>query len=413
MRAIVDVRFMGVECTISPVLVRRLVLTRQRLAGPRPPANSAGIMDVMRDIGYLQFDPMRVVAPSHLLVLWSRIGKYDLSDLETLLWKERRLFQDWAQATSIVLMEDYPIFSTLKQSFAVGDSPWANRIRMWVEKNKEARNSILAQIRRDGPLSSDALDAKFVENWRSSGWSAGRNIGMMVTILWAQGRIMIAGRKGNKKIWDLTERFLPKWTSREKLSDNEVFRRAAQKSLRALGIARSEHVDRHYIRRCYGNIKKVLGELETDGLVRRVQIQEHGKIWRGEWFIHAEDLHLLKRLAGGEWEPHTTLLSPFDNLICDRQRTWQVFNFRFSFEVYMPKAKRKYGCYVMPILHDDHLIGRLDPVMDHKRMHLRINAVYLEPGTLKTEKTTEAIVTAVEELGAFLKAEKITWQNSL
>lgn len=78
-------------------------------------------MDVMRDIRYLQLDPMTIVAPSHTLVLWSRQGPYDVSHLEKLLWKERRLFEDWAQATSIVLTEDYPIFETLKRGFASGN----------------------------------------------------------------------------------------------------------------------------------------------------------------------------------------------------------------------------------------------------------------------------------------------------
>lgn len=89
--------------TISSDLARRLAIMRQHLAGSRPAADSNGIMEVVRDLGFLQIDPMRVVERSHLLVLWSRLGQYDPSHLDTLLWKEKRLFQDWAQATSIVL----------------------------------------------------------------------------------------------------------------------------------------------------------------------------------------------------------------------------------------------------------------------------------------------------------------------
>lgn len=407
--------------TISPTLARRLAVMCQRLAGPCPPADSNGIMDVMRDIGYVQIDPMRVVAPSHLLVLWSRLGQYDPAHLERLLWKERRLFQDWAQATSIVLTEDYPIFSTLKRSFATSDKPWAKRIRTWVEKNKEACRHILTQLRRKGPLPSDCFEDKFVEDWRSTGWTAGRNVNMMLTILWAQGEVMIAGRKRGRKIWDLTEHYLPYWVPREQLSDNEVFRRAAQKSLRALGVGRSAHIEQHYVRRCYHNIEDVLAELEADGRIIRVEIREGKRVWRGSWYVHADDEPLLDRLAGGEWEPRTTLLSPFDNLICDRRRTEQVFNFHFRLEVYMPKPQRKYGCYVMPILHGDHLIGRIDPAMDRKRKRLTINAVYAEPNAPKSEETARAVATAIEGLGAFLGAEEILygqckpagWKSSL
>jgi uncharacterized protein YcaQ len=366
-------------------------------------------MDVMHDIGYVQIDPMRIVAPSHLLVLWSRLGQYNTAELDKLLWEERRLFQDWAQATSIVLTEDYPLFSSFKRSFATGDKPWAKRIRSWIEKNREARNQILDRLRRKGPLSSDGLEATFVEDWRSSGWTAGRNVDMMLTILWAQGKIMIAGRKGNRKVWNLTERFLPKWTPKEQLSDSEVFRQAAQKSLRALGVACPSHIEQHFIRRCYGNIKNVLGELEAEGLITQVQICEGKKAWHGQWYVHMKDMPLLDRLAAGEWQPRTTLLSPFDNLICDRHRTEQMFNFHFRFEVYVPKAKRKYGCYVMPILHGDRFIGRIDPVMDRKRKRLIVNAIYAEPDAPKSKEAASAVASAIKQLGLFLGAQKISY----
>jgi hypothetical protein len=340
---------------------------------------------------------MRVVAPSHLLVLWSRLGQYNPADLDTLLWKERSLFQDWAQATSIVLTEDYPIFSALKRSFAKGDKPWAKRIRTWVDRNKDAHSQILTQLRLKGPLPTEAFDVKFVESWRSSGWSEGRNISTMLMILWAQGKVMIAGRKGNRKMWELTERFLPKWAPRERLSDSEVFRHAAQKSLRALGVARSRHIEHHYIRHCYGDIKHVLSELEAAGRIVHLNIQEGKRAWPGPWYIHVDDLPLLNRLEAGEWESRTTLLSPFDNLICDRSRTEQVFDFRFRFEVYVPKSERKYGCYVMPILHGDRLIGRIDPVMNRKHSRLTVNAVYAEPDALKTKETGRAVAAAIDE----------------
>ena len=297
--------------TLSPMSARRLAIMRQRLAGPRPPADSNGIMDVMGDLGYVQLDPMRVVAQSHLLVLWSRLGQYDPAHLDMLLWKERRLFQDWAQATSIVLTEDYPIFSALKRSFATGDKPWARRIRSWAEKNKKLRRYILTQLRRKGPLSSDSFEDKSVEDWRSTGWTAGRNVDMMLTILWAKGKIMIAGREGGRKIWDLTECYLPDWVPRRRLSDREVSRCAAQKSLRALGVGRAAHIKQHYIRRCYSDLDAVLAELEVKGRIRRVEIREGKRTWRGPWYIHVDDMTLLDRLVAGEWGPCTTLLSPF------------------------------------------------------------------------------------------------------
>ncbi len=399
--------------TLSPTLARRLAIIRQHLAGPRPPANSSGIMDVMYDLGYVQIDPVRVVERSHLLVLWSRLGPFDLAHIDKSLWKERKLFEDWAQATSIVLTEDYPIFKALKRTFATGDQPWAQRVRDWMEKNKKFSHYILAQLRKKGPMLSEDFGDKSVEDWRSTGWTAGRNVDMMLLFLWAQGEIMVVRRVKGRKLWNLTEQHLPDWTPQEQLSDREVFLRVAQKSLWSLGVARTTHIKQHYIRRCCRDIDDVLSELEAKGSVSRVEIREGKRVWRGSWFVCADDLPLLDRLVAGEWEPRTTLLSPFDNLIVDRKRTEQLFDFKFRFELYVPKAKRQYGCYVMPILHGDRLIGRIDPEMDRRKEVLKVNAVYAESDAPVTEKTGKMVADAINELGSFLGAKEVVYGKKI
>ena len=228
---------------ISPTLARRLAVTRQRLAGePRPSPDADGILDVVRDLGCLQLDPTNVVARSHLLVLWSRLGTYDPAHLDALLWTEHRLFEDWAHAASIVLTEEYPVFSALKRDFGRGNSVHAMRVRDWMARNSTLRRHILTELRRNGPLPSRYFEDKAKEDWQSTGWTAGRNVDRMLEFLWAQGRIMVAERVGAQKLWDLTERCLPEWTLRESLGDYEVVYHAAQKSLRALGVARAVHI---------------------------------------------------------------------------------------------------------------------------------------------------------------------------
>jgi uncharacterized protein YcaQ len=115
---------------VSPELARRLAITRQRLAEPRPSADATGILDVARDIGCLQLDPISAVARSHLLVLRSRVGNYDLAQLDQVLWQKRHLFEYWAHAASIVLTEDYPIHSAMMRSHATGCSSWDKRPRL-------------------------------------------------------------------------------------------------------------------------------------------------------------------------------------------------------------------------------------------------------------------------------------------
>jgi uncharacterized protein YcaQ len=398
---------------LSATLARRLAVMRQRLAGPHLSSNASDILDVVRDIGCLQIDPIRVVAPSHLLVLWSRLGNYDVSLFESLLWNEHKLFENWAHATSIVLTEDYPIFSAMMHSYGTGKSAWSRRFRDWVKANSALRRHILTELRRKGTLSTSDFEDKSVIDWRSGGWTTGRNVHMMLTFLWAQGKIMVAGRSGGQKMWALSERWLPEWTPRDRLSWKQMVYRAAQKSLRALGVATSSHIERYYIRGCYPGLSDVLTRLRSEGLLMQVRIVDSvpNKELPGTWIIHSDDLPLLDKLSTGDWEPRTTLLSPFDNLVVDRRRTEQLFGFKFSFEIYVPQHKRQYGYYVMPILHGDQLIGRIDPIMNREKNQLNVNAVYAEPHAPMTVDTAHAIAGAIEKLGAFLHAEQITFSK--
>jgi uncharacterized protein YcaQ len=122
-------------------------------------------------------------------------------------------------------------------------------------------------------------------------------------------------------------------------------------------------------------------------------------------------LPLVRQLQNGEWQPRTTFLSPFDNLICDRDRTEALWDFFFRIEIYVPPAKRQYGYYVLPILHGDRLIGRIDPKMDRKTSTLHIYNVYAEPDAPKSKKVVREMGEAAVSLAAFLGAKQIAWGN--
>jgi uncharacterized protein YcaQ len=395
--------------TLSPTLVRRLAIVKQRLSGPRPPTDPAGILNLVRDLGCVQIDPISVVARSHQLVLFSRLSRYDLANLDALLWTERSLFEYWAHMASIVLTEDYPIHHLFMRTYATGKRWWTQemKFRNWLKENAALRRHILKEIRRNGPLPARYFEDKAAADWHSTGWTAGRNVSQMLDYLWTKGRIMVAGRSGIQKLWDLSERVLPGWTPREKLPERDVVYRAAQKAIRALGVATPQHIQQHYTRGRYPNLGKALDRLEADGRVERVEIGD----WPGDWYIHADDLPVVDRLKNGEWQPRTTLLSPFDNLICDRKRTQLLFDFDFTMEIYVPAAKRRYGYYVLPILHGDRFIGRIDPRLDRERGTLTINAVHAEPGAPKTRVAARAVARAVEELAGFLGASEIAYDH--
>lgn len=399
--------------TITSTLARQLAVTKQDLAGTPPEPSTEAILNVVRDLGCLQLDPTSAVARSHLLVLWSRLGPYDLADVDKLLWKDRSLFEYWAHAAAIVLTEDYPIHHHEMVKLRTHRPTWKPGMLEWIEANPALRDHILEEIREKGPLPSSVFEDKADASWQSSGWTGNRNVGQMLTGLWDRGFIMVAGRKGTDRLWDLPERFLPDWTPRDELSDYEVVYTAAQRSLRALGVARLKDIQQHYTRGRYPGLPDILKDLEKEGRIQQVKIVEAGKALVGTWYIHTNDLPLLEQLEHGGFQPRTTLLSPFDNLICDRARTEKLFNFEFKIEIYVPKEKRQYGYYVLPILHGDKLIGRIDPLMNRKEKRLYINNVYAEPDAPMNKTTAAAVAAAIESLATFLGAADIAYTENV
>jgi uncharacterized protein len=386
--------------TLDPALARRLAVSRQRLTGPPAPADPEAIMSVVTDLGSLQIDPISVVARSHLLVLWSRLGRYDPADVHALLWRERRLFEYWSHAAAIVCTHDYPIHSLLMRRH-----PRHQQLRDWLAANQTLRRSILRQLRANGPLPTRAIEDRAEVAWQSSGWTGGRNVDRMLDLLWTQGRIMVAGRQGQQRVWDLAERVLPDWAPTRRPPEREVVRLAAQRSLRALGVATARDIDRHFTAYRYPGLDGVLAALERVGRVERVRLAADGSEHPGPWYVHADDLPLLERLQAGDWQPRTTLLSPFDNLLINRERTERLFGFHYRMEIYVPKAARRYGYYVLPILHGDRLVGRVDPAMDRRSGRLVVHALHAEPDA--PEAAGPAVAAALQDLASFLGADGI------
>lgn len=399
---------------ISRRTARRLFVTKQVLAAPVATAASTDdLLSVVRRLGCLQLDPISVVARSHRLVLWSRVGPFDLSLLDRLLWDERRLFEYWAHAASIVLTEDYGIHAALMRRYGSGDLIRHRRLRAWIRDNDELRRQILRRLRREGPLRSRDFEGRSDAPWTSSGWTSDQNVGQMIDYLWTKGRIMVVRRDGLQKVWDLSERWLPDWTPRQRLSWREIVRRSAIRSLGALGTGTARHIQSHFTVGRYPGLPGVLHDLVREGAVVPMNVGEEvgggGADLPGPWFVLVEDLPLLERIEGDEWEGRTTLLSPFDNLIVGRDRTEQLFDFRFRMEIYVPPAKRQYGYYVLPILHGDRLIGRIDPAMDRRSGRLAVKAVHSEPGAPLDAATGRAVARAIGELATFLGATDVAF----
>ena len=401
--------------TIDRSTARRLAITVQRLAGTPPRSSPKAVLGVIRSIRCVQLDPIAVVARSPLLVLGSRVAAFDPKHLDRLLWRDHSVYEYWAHAASIVLTEDHPIHAWYMREYLRDDgSAWNRRRLDWMAANARLKRSVLAQVRRDGPVLARRISGGLAgESWRSSGWTNERNVDRMLGFLWASGRVMVAGREGIQKLWDLTERVLPPGVPHEGLSDLEVTRRAVDRSLRGLGVGTAKHIKAHFTRDRYPELQRVLAEFERTGRIERVVVEHDGAPMPGSWYVHRSDLPLLERIERDRWEPRTTMLSPFDNLIADRARSELLFDLSYRMEIYVPKDQRRYGYYSMPVLDGDRFVARVDPAMDRANGRLLVRAVHAEPGVRTTRGSGRPVATAVRDLASWLGATEIELDGSV
>jgi uncharacterized protein YcaQ len=366
---------------------------------------------VIRSIRCVQLDPIGIVARSHLLVAFSRLGPYPTDAWDRLLWDERSVFEYWAHSAAIVLTEDFPIHNLLMRRYPTDRYAHSRRTRAWLEENEALRRSMLRRLRAEGPLRSRDFEDSSIVGWESGGWTSGRSVERMLDVLWTQGRIMVVGRSGGQKLWAVADGWLPSWTPRARLTQGQVDRRAAEHALRALGVATPKHIENHFTRGRYRTLPQALASLLRSNRIHPVRVVDTeggGVEWPGRWFVHNDHMQALDAFEHGDgWEPRTVLLSPFDNLICDRVRTRQLFGFDYTMEIYVPAARRRFGYYAMPLLRGDRLVGRVDPAMDRSSGRLTINAVHLEAGIKRSRETTSALNGAIDELAAFLGATSI------
>ncbi len=377
---------------LSRTDARRLAVLGQMLSAPQPQS----IAEVVTGLGEVQMDPVSAIARTEHLVLWSRLGKrFDVPDLERMLWQDRSLFEYWAH---IVPTADFALHRHAMERYLDGAATRHTYTRDWLAANASFRRYVLRELKVRGPLRTRDLEDRTAVGWRTGGWNDdGRFTGMMLEVLWGRGEVMVAGRDGGQRLWDLAERVVP--VREPRLPPTQVARRVVERQLHAAGVAQPRTIGLAWHRRPEG-WDRALAKLRRDGLAVPVTVEGLS----GDWYTHADLLPRLQR-----FRPRTILLSPFDDLISDRNRSERVFDFSFRIEIYVPKAKRQYGYYVLPILHGDRLIGRLDPRFDRAERRLHVQGVWAEPGAPK--EAGSVIAATIADLAAWRGADDIVHEG--
>jgi uncharacterized protein YcaQ len=242
-------------------------------------------------------------------------------------------------------------------------------------------------------------------------WEPSSAVSEMLWHLLMSGQAMVVGHDGNQNLWGLPDAFLPSWVSREVLSEEEANLEAAQRALRGLGVATAQEVHYYFIRGCYRDIRSTLESLVADSRIYRVVVD--GLPARDERFVHADDVALLDDLRRDGFSPRIAVLPPFDNMICSQARGKRLFNFDYVREQFLPKAKRRFGMWVLPILRGEQFIGRMDARLDKEKGRFQVNALFAEPGA----PTARAVATEIREeldyLATLLGADSVTFTSKV
>ena len=401
---------------VSPESVRRLVAVKQHLAGETPSrVTGKTIVDVVRDLGFVQWDPISVVAPSHLLSLRSRLGNFDPAILERLLWNERKVFEHWTPIASLVLTEDYPLYYSLMRRYPESMSrSWGIqgvRAAKYLRAHGPLRKRILAELRK-GPRTLGEF-SDHVRTKRDDGeWAPTSDVSHMLWHLTMSGDVMVVGHAGAQNLWGLTKDFLPRWAKRELLPESKFEELSAERSLLAQGVATPREILFYFVRGRYVTLDRTLERLEDHSKILRIQIA--GLDDRKLRYIHAQDLPLLESLAEGKgWQPRLSLLPPFDNLVGNQDRLRRLFEFDYVREQFFPAERRRFGFYVLPVLRGDRFIGRIDPRVDRESKTLVVNSVHAEKGAPSDRSTGRELGEAIDDLATFVGVNRVKYTSKV
>ncbi|MGW7109866.1 winged helix-turn-helix domain-containing protein [Streptomyces xanthophaeus] len=361
--------------SLSADEARRIALRAQGFIGA--PDRRAGVRGVLRHLGAVQLDTISVLARSHELIPYARLGAVGRDMVEAAYWSDRHAFEYWSHAACILPVEEWPHFAFRRR---------ANRVRghRWhvLQDKDRSTQTVLDRLKADGPLTSSELGgAKNGGEWFD--WSETK---IAVEWLLDTGAVVCGERRGWKRVYDLPERAVPDALLHDDLDDRECMRRLVALAGRSLGVGtRADIADYHR-----------LGGAQVDSVIADsglVPVEVEG--WSKAAWADPEALATVPR-----GRHRTTLLSPFDSLVWDRPRTERIFGFTHRLEAYVPKPKRVHGYFAMPLLAGGRLQGRVDPAREGTTLVAR-------QLSLETPRAAAAMAGALWEAARWVGCEEV------
>ena len=377
--------------TISKQQAAQFIFLKQGLIGAFRFAGKEGAYEYVRQAGCIQFDPVDVCGKNAELTLQSRVKGFRKSMLRELLYEDRKLIDYVDKELSIWPVEDWPLFSIFRErSRRMGDS---------FEGLGALKDEAMDYIRKNGPVCSDTLPIEGDIYWHSSmHWSgnwqkkspAARSV---LEQLYTEGELIIHHKNGSRKYYDLAEKYISASILHAPDPCRDEFDRTCWRALRrigAVGLMWDKSSTAWLGIDMKADVRKqVLSRLSEEGKVHAVMV-EGIKV---PFYYRAEDEALMEAVLDGsaDLKPRMSFLAPLDPLMWDKALILALFDFRYSWEIYTPAVKRKYGYYTLPIVYGDRFVGRIEAVPDRKAGVLEVKGLWWEPGVRVTKALEKAL----------------------
>jgi uncharacterized protein YcaQ len=375
---------------------RRVAIAAQHFVGAgSAPKNAKALAEVVRRLGVVQIDSVNVLIRSHYLPIFSRRGAYQCGLLEQAAYEQRLLFEYWGHEASFLPVELYPLFRWRMDDARSGVGTWG-RLRRYATSHKQQVDAVLDQIRQRGALGASELTdgGKSKGSWW--GWSEGKEI--LEWLFWI-GDVTTARRRNFERLYDLTERVVPEAVRASPVPSREHAQRELMlMGARAMGVGTARDL-RDYYRLPTKDAALRLKELVEEGKLLPVAVEG----WKQQAYLH----HETKVPRQTQVADVAALLSPFDSLIWERQRTERLFGFHFRLEIYTPVHKRLHGYYVLPILLGDRIVGRVDLKSERQSGCLQVKGGSVEAG-VKAASVIAPLTELLAQLAQWLGLEKVS-----
>lgn len=353
------------------------------------------LLPVIKQIGILQIDTIHIVARSQYLVLWSRVGNYPRAWLDDLLEK-KHLIEYWSHAACLIPVEDLPLYQwkmeKWKQDWGDPDS--------WLGKNLLFAKNLLEYIEKNGPVKSS--DFKRSDGVKGTWWDW-KAEKIALEQLFRTGELMVSRREKFQRIYDIAERVHPFQTDRKVFNHPEVREILTARTIKSLGIAVPKWIPDYY-RLPKSGLLPIIKKLVEQGSIIPVKITGYDEVS----YIHSENLQIFEEVLNStRIARRTTILSPFDPLVWDRNRLKDLFSVDFRLECYLPAGKRKYGYWLLPLLHREKIIGKIDAKADRKNEVMEIYSIFLEDGVEVDSELIKGLKNSFTEFAEWHKTTRI------